>query len=500
METLVNLLDGFSYALTPVNLFYCFFGVALGTFVGVLPGIGSMAAISILLPITFYLEPTTALVMLAGIYYGGEYGGSTASILLRLPGSASSAVACLDGYPMAKQGRAGPALCMTSLASFAGGAVGIALMAACSPLLAQFALSFGPADYFAVMVLGLLASAAVTQGSPVKGVVMICLGVALGCVGTDTGSGLQRYTFGVPELFDGIDLVAIAMGLFGLSEVISSITQLRGGTVLAKVRLRDMVPTRKDVSNSVTPIARGSVIGCILGVLPGTGPTIAAFLSYAVEKRVSKTPKRFGHGAIEGVTAPEAANNAAAQTSFIPTLTLGIPGSATMALILGALMIHGITPGPNLMASHPEMFWGLVASFVIGNALLLLLNIPLIGLWVSLLRIPYSILYPAVIALICIGVYSLNYNTFDVLTVLVLGCAGYGMRLLGFEPAPLLMGFILGPLMEQYFRRAMLLSQGDVSVFIDRPISATVLFVSFAILVMVGVAKVRNRRKIAAVD
>lgn len=495
MDLAANLALGFAQAFTTTNLLYCFFGVLIGTLVGVLPGIGSMAAISILLPVTFYLEPTTALVMLAGIYYGAEYGGSIASILLNLPGTASTAVTCLDGHPMTRQGRAGVALFMTAVASFVGATVGILILALFSPALAAVALSFGPADYFAVMALGLVASAAVAQGSPLKGIAMVCVGILFGAVGTDVNTGLQRFSFGIPQLYDGISLVAMAMGLFGLSEVIASIRAMRGGAIGGRVRLRSMVPAREDVSASLKPMARGSLIGSGLGALPGTGPTIAAFLAYVTEKRVARDPSRFGKGAIEGITAPESANNAAAQTAFIPTLTLGIPGSATMALMLGALMIHGIPPGPALMTNYPEMFWGLVASFWIGNILLLVLNIPLIGVWVSLLRLPYRHLYPVIVCLICVGVYSLNANVFDVLAVFVFGVMGYFMRLVGFEPAPLLMGFILGPLMEQHFRRAMLISQGDLSVFVTRPISATVCAITVAILLYALYAWYRRRSR-----
>lgn len=481
MEALDNLMFGFETAFTATNLFYCFMGVFLGMLIGVLPGVGSIAAVSMLLPVSFYLDPGTALVMLAGVYYGAEYGGSTASILLNLPGTPSSAVTCLDGYPMAKQGRAGVALFMTTIASFAGSVLGIFALIALSPAMTALALSFGSAEYFAVMVLGLIAAATISQGSPLKGLAMVVFGLLLGCVGTDVDSGIMRYNLGFSSLFDGINLVALAMGLFGVSEIISSVALKRDSGPLAKVPLRSMIPTREDTLRSVKPVVRGSIIGSILGPLPGTGPTIASFLSYAVEKRVSRRPEAFGKGAIEGIAGPEASNNAAAITAFIPTLTLGVPGSATMAFMLGALLIHGIIPGPALMTQHPDIFWGLVASFCIGNVLLVILNIPLIGIWVRLLQVPYDYLFPTIICLICIGVYSVNNNAFDIWLVLLFGALGYGMTLLDFEPAPLIVGFILGPLMEENLRRALVLTNGDFLGLFYRPISGTILILTIAL-------------------
>lgn len=499
MDLLANLALGFATALTPTNLFYCFVGVFLGTFIGVLPGIGALAAVSMLLPVTFYLEPTTALVMLAGVYYGAEYGGSIASILLNLPGTPSAAVTCLDGYPLAKQGRAGVALFMTTMASFVGGTIGIVVLTFFAPALAAFALAFGPAEYVAVMTLGLIAASAVGQGSPVKGIAMVVLGLLLGFVGTDINSGYARYTIGIPDLRDGISLIALAMGLFGLSEVIASIRASTGSMTAKKIPFRSMLPTRPEARASLAPTVRGTTIGSIFGTLPGTGQTIAAFIAYAVEKRVGRKPERFGKGAIEGIMAPESANNAAAQTAFIPTLTMGIPGSATMALMLGALMIHGIQPGPQLMTTHPDMFWGLVASFWIGNLLLLVLNIPLIGIWVRLLRIPYQLLYPAIVVLICVGVYAISNNVFDVGLALVFGVIGYGLRLLGFEPAPLLIGFILGPTFEENLRRALLLSRGDVTALVETPIAAS-LFAAAALLLAWALWTSLRPRRPAAVD
>ncbi|RKK01666.1 tripartite tricarboxylate transporter permease [Pseudoroseomonas wenyumeiae] len=495
MDMFANLALGFSEAFAPQTLLYCFIGVFLGTFIGVLPGIGALATISMLLPLTFHVPPTAALVMLAGIYYGAQYGGSTASILLNLPGTPSAAVACLDGYPMGQQGRAGVALLMTTVASFVGSSLGIIILTAFSPLLADVALSFGPADYFAMMLLGLVAAATLAQGSPVKGISMVLLGLALGMVGTDVQTGQQRFTFGIPQLSDGISLVALAMGLFGVAEVIASINRmLVGQKAKEKITLRSMVPTARDMKDSALPMLRGTGVGAIFGALPGAGATIASFMSYAIEKKVARDPSRFGKGAIEGVTAPESANNAAAQTAFIPTLTLGIPGDAVMALMLGAMIIQGIQPGPRLVTEHPELFWGLIASFWIGNVMLVILNLPLIGIWVKMLSIPYRILYPAILLFICIGVYSVNNSAFDILLVLIFGIVGYGMMLLKFEPAPLILGFILGPLMEEHLRRAMLLSRGDPMVFLERPISASFLAVTFALLAWAIFALLRQQR------
>ncbi|MCK9260409.1 MAG: tripartite tricarboxylate transporter permease, partial [Azoarcus sp.] len=396
MDFLANLVLGFDAAIAPATLLYCLLGVTLGTFIGVLPGIGPLAAISLLLPLTYYVPPTAAIIMLAGVYYGAQYGGSTASILLNLPGTPSSAVACLDGHPMARQGRAGVALFMTTIASFLGAMFGLVILAGFSPAIAELGLMFGPAEYFAIMVLGLVA-AATLSGSPLKGTAMVVFGLLLSMIGTDVNSGVSRYYFGVSGLMDGISLVALAMGLFGVADVIAGINNIRHTGPASSISLRSMLPTREDVSRSWLAMLRGSAIGSFFGALPGTGTTIASFMSYSTEKRIAKDPKRFGKGAIEGVAAPEAANNAAAQTAFVPTLSLGIPGDATMALMLGALIIHGITPGPLLMSERPDVFWGLIVSFAFGNLMLLVLNIPLIGIWVSMLRIPYHVLYPFIL-------------------------------------------------------------------------------------------------------
>jgi TctA family transporter len=485
MDIFSNLALGLETALTPVNLLYCFIGVFLGTFIGVLPGIGALAAISMLFPITYHLEPTTALIMLAGIYYGTAYGGSTASILLNIPGGSSSVVTCLDGYPMARQGRAGAALALTAIGSFFGGVFGILVLSLFSPLIANSALSFGPAEYFTLMVLGLIAASAITEGSAAKGLAMVVLGVLLATVGMDPQSGTPRFTFGTLDLMDGLGMSALAMGLFGISEVIASIRTKKDGpapVTTHSVSMRSLIPTRDDMRRSWMPMLRGSTIGSFFGALPGTGPSIASFVSYSVEKRVSRTPERFGKGAVEGVVAPETANNAADQTAFIPTLTLGIPGSATMALMIGAMMVHGIHPGPQMMTEQPAMFWGLVMSFWVGNVLLIILNLPLIGLWVRLLTIPYHLLFPAIVMFISIGAYSVRYSAFDVLTVAGFGALGYVMRIFAMPAAPLLLGFVLGPLIEQHFRRAMVLARGDLMAIVERPISGTFVVISVLLL------------------
>lgn len=482
MDMLANIGLGLEIALTPHNLLYCFMGVFLGTLVGAIPGIGALAAMSMLFPITFYLDPTTALIMLGGIYYGTAYGGSIASILLNLPGTASSAATCIDGYPMAQQGRGGVALLMTALASFIGGSIGILLLMLFAPIIASYALKIGSAEYFSLIVLGLIAASSISDGSALKALAMVVLGIMFGCVGIDIYTGTVRYAFGMYELADGVNLIALAMGIFGVAEVIATVGKATVGQVNQNVTLRSMRPTRDEVRRSVAPVARGSAIGSFFGTLPGTGPTIAAFISYAVEKRVAKEPGRFGKGAIEGVVAPEAANNAADQTSFIPTLSLGIPGSATMALILGVMMIHGIVPGPTLVNDRPDLFWGLVMSFWIGNLMLVVLNIPMIGFWVRLLQIPYHLLFPAVLMFICIGTYAVNYNNVDIWLVLLFGLIGYLMRIFDWPAAPLLLGFVLGPLMEEHFRRAMLLSRGDFMTFFNRPISATTMAITALIL------------------
>ncbi|MDP2779619.1 tripartite tricarboxylate transporter permease [Devosia sp.] len=485
METLANLGLGFQAALTWESLLFCLLGVSLGTFVGVLPGIGALATISMCLPLTFYLDPMHGMIMLAGIFYGAQYGSSTASILLNLPGSPTAAVTCLDGYPMAQQGRAGVALFITTIASFLGGSFAIILLVGFSPVLADFAISFSSADYFSIMILALCAASTLSTGSVIKGLLMVAVGLLLGLVGTDISSGAARFTSGNIDLSNGISLVALAMGLFGVSEIFANLCRGEYATVDARaITLRSMLPTREDMRRFWPAAWRGSVVGSIVGMLPGTGPTIATFMSYSVEKRISRTPEIFGRGAIEGISAPEASNNASVQAAFIPTLTLGIPGDAIMAVMLGGMLIHGITPGPQLLTDEPTLFWGIVASFWIGNIFLLVLNIPMIGVWVRLLSIPYHLLYPAMLFFICIGVYSVSYSTFDVLLTLVFGLAGLFMNRFGFPAAPLLLGFVLGPLLEEHFRRALVLSRGDLAVFLERPIS--LIFLAMTALVLAG--------------
>ncbi len=495
MDILSSFYAGLSVVLQPQNLMYCFIGVFVGTFVGVLPGIGSMAAISMILPLTFYLEPTTALVMIAGVYYGAEYGGSIASILMNIPGTPAASITAIEGYPMAKKGRAGVALFSTAMASFGGGMIGMVVIAVLSPILAKLALSFGPADYFSVILLGLMAASAVSNGGAVKGIAMVVAGLMLGTIGIDLTTGDLRYTMGIPELRDGIHIVIIAMGLFGVSEVIASIRANKSGAATLSIDYNDFYPSKEEWKMMVAPILRGGAIGSFFGALPGTGQTIAAAIAYAVEKRVNPLRAKFGTGVVPGVAVPEAANNSATQTAFIPTLTLGVPGSPPMAIVIGALMIYGITPGPRLLTDEPDLFWGLVASFLVGNIMLVILNIPLIGIWVRLLKIPYKYMYPTIIVLICIGVYSLNNNVFDIWLTLVIGAIGYAMKLFRFEPAPLLLGFVLGPLMEEQLRRAMLLSRGDPMVFLERPISATLLAVTVGILALAAFSTVRKHRQ-----
>lgn len=492
------ILAGFAVALSPENLLYCFVGVTLGTFIGVLPGIGALAGISMLLPVTFYLEPLAALIMLAGVYYGCEYGGSTASILLNLPGTAANAVTCLDGYPMARQGRAGVALLVTALSSFVGGCIGIVLMMALSPAIVVVALSFGASEFFAFMLLGLFAAAGAGSGGLVRGLAMVFVGVLLGCVGVDINSGVARYNFGIFSLYDGISIVIIAMGMFGVAELIFAMVHGDNKQMLRRVTLRSMLPTRDDTRRLAAPTLRGTGIGAFIGVLPGVGATLASLLAYVAEKRVARDPSRFGKGAVEGIAAPEAANNAAAQTAFIPTLALGVPGSATMAVMLGALTIHGISAGPLLMTNHPEMFWGLIASFWIGNVLLLVLNIPLIGVWVRILQVPFRLLYPVILVLVCMGVYSLHGNVFDIWLLLIVGVVGYFMRLTHLEPAPLLMGFILGPMIEENFRRALIIGRGDYLVLFKSPISATVYLIMAAILAWILWNRLAEHRRRAS--
>lgn len=497
MDLLSNLGLGLGVALSLTNLFYCFLGALLGTIIGVIPGLGVLAAISLLFPLTFNLEPTTALIMLGGIWYGTTYGGSTASILLNLPGTPANAVTCLDGYPMARQGRGGVALFMTTVASFFGATFGIVLLTLFTPVIAEYALRFGSAEYFALMLMGLVAASTMAEGSAIKGLAMVTLGIIIGLAGMDTQSATIRFTFGVLGLLEGVSLIALAMGIFGIAEIIMSVRRIQAADIDPdSVKLSAIKPSRDEVGRSWFPMLRGSALGSFFGTLPGTGPSIAAFLSYGIEKRINKKPERFGKGAIEGIMGPESANNAADMTAFIPTLSLGVPGSATMALMLGVLMIHGVAPGPNLISGQPELFWGLIMSFWVGNIILLVLNIPFIGLWVRMLTIPYHLLYPSVIVFICIGAYTANLSSLNIWMVALFGAVGFAMRILRFPGAPLLLGFVLGPMMEEHFRRAMVLSRGDFATFIERPLSAIILGLTAAILIwgVMGASNLRKRR------
>ncbi|WBU61734.1 tripartite tricarboxylate transporter permease [Paracoccus albus] len=493
MTTLEGIAYGFSVALQPGVLIYCLLGVTLGTFIGVLPGIGAMAAISLLLPITYYITPEAALIMLAGVYYGAQYGGAVASILLRLPGTPQSAVTTLDGYPMARQGRAGVALFVSMVSSFAGSILGIVVLVVLAGWLSHAATAFGAADYAAMMILGLVAASTIGSDRPLKGFAMVVLGLILGCVGTDVNSGAQRFTFGQTELMDGINLVALAMGLFGVAEVIANIRDAERQAAPERVSLRQMMPTRDDLRRMIGPTLRGTGLGSFFGALPGTGSTLSSFLSYAMERRIARRPERFGNGAVEGVAGPEAANNAASITAFVPTLTLGIPGDPIMALMLGALVIHGVQPGPLMLEARPEMFWGLVVSFGIGNLLLLILNLPLIGIWVSMLRIPFRFLYPAILIFVCLGVYSVRGSAFDIVAVALIGLAGYLLAIARFSPALLLLGFVLGPLIETNLRRALLISRGDAMVFLERPIACG-FTIATGLLILLSIWQAWRRR------
>lgn len=497
MNTWDSLLLGLSFALQPHVLVYCILGVLLGSFVGVLPGIGAMAAISLLLPLTFYMSPEAALIMLAGVYYGAQYGGAVASILLRLPGTPQSAVTTLDGYPMTQQGRGGIALFTAMVSSFSGSLIGIVVLVMLAGWLSGLATRFGAADYAMMMIFGLVAASTIGASRPAKGFAMITLGVLLGCIGTDVNSGVQRFTFGHAELLDGLNLVALAMGLFGVAEVIANIRNPERQSIAARIPLRSLLPTRDDLRRLPLPILRGGTLGSFFGALPGTGSTLSAFLAYATERRLARQPERFGKGAVEGVAGPEAGNNAASITAFTPTLTLGIPGDPIMALMLGALIIHGVQPGPMMLEARPEMFWGLVASFGIGNLLLILINLPLIGIWIAMLRIPFNYLYPAIIVFLCLGVYSVRGLTFDIMLVAGIGLAGYLMTLAKLSPALLLLGFVLGPLIETNLRRALLIARGDPMVFLERPISAGFVLAS-VVLLLVPLWKIWRRKRAAA--
>jgi putative tricarboxylic transport membrane protein len=493
MDLFGNLIFGFGVALSWQNLLYCLVGVTVGTLIGVLPGIGPLGTIAILMPITYGVSPVGALIMLAGIYYGAQYGGSTTAILVNLPGETSAVVTCIDGYQMARQGRAGPALAIAALGSFFAGTVGTLLIALAGPPLAEIALKFGSPEYFSLMLMGLVAAAVLAQGDMVKSLAMVAIGLLLGIVGTDVNTGVQRFSFGVTELSDGIGFIVVAVGVFAIGEIIANLGDKEERRVLT-AKVSNLFPSKDDLKRSIGPILRGTAIGSFFGVLPGTGPAIASFGSYMLEKKLADDPTRFGKGAIEGVAAPESANNADAQCKFIPMLTLGLPASGVMALMLGALTIQGIQPGPEVMTSRPELFWGLIASMWIGNLMLVVLNLPMIGLWVKLLQVPYRLLFPAIMAFSAIGIYSVNNSSFEIYLTALFGIFGFVLMKLGFPPAPMLLGYVLGPMMEENLRRSMLQSGGDPTVFVTRPISATFIVATVLILVVMVMPAVRARR------
>ena len=498
MDLLHNLGIGFGVAFTLQNLLYAFFGAMLGTLIGVLPGIGPVATIAMLLPSTYALDATPALIMLAGIYYGAQYGGSTTAILINVPGESSSVVTAIDGYQMARQGRAGAALATAALGSFFAGCVGTVIIAAFAPPLTELAFKFGPAEYFSLMVLGLIGAVVLASGSLLKAIAMIILGLLLAQVNTDVISGTARYSFDVPELTDGIGFVVIAMGVFGFGEIISNLGRPAEHREVFTKEVKGLWPNRRDFLEAWPSVLRGTALGSVLGVLPGGGALLASFASYTVEKKVTRNPRiPFGKGAIQGVAGPESANNAGAQTSFIPMLTLGIPPNAVMALMVGAMTIKGIQPGPQVMTSNPQLFWGLIASMWVGNAMLVVLNLPLIGMWIKLLTVPYRFLFPAITLFCCIGVYTLNNSTFDVYMTALFALIGYLFYKLGVEPAPLLLGFILGPMMEENLRRALLLSRGDWTTFVTRPLSSGLLIAAALLIVIVSLPSISKRREVA---
>jgi TctA family transporter len=500
MEDLVaNLAVGFGVALTPLNLVYCFGGVLLGTLIGVLPGIGPVATIAMLLPVTFTLPPVSALIMLAGIYYGAQYGGSTTAILVNLPGESASVVTALDGYKMARQGRAGPALGMAAIGSFFAGCVATVVIALFAPPLAEVALKFGPTEYFSLMVLGLIAATVLAHGSLIKAIAMVVLGLLLGLVGTDVNSGVARYSFGISELSDGIGFVTVAMGMFGIAEIVANLDHKEKRAVFT-AKIGRLLPSREELVYCIPSVLRGTTLGSALGILPGGGALLASFAAYTLEKKSAKPPRKFGDGDIRGVAAPESANNAGAQTSFIPLLTLGIPSNPVMALMIGAMMIQGIAPGPQVMTERPQLFWGMIASMWVGNLMLVILNLPLIGMWIKLLTVPYRLLYPAILLFCCIGVYSVNNSSFDIYMMCVFAVLGYVCVKLECEPAPLILGFILGPMMEENLRRAMLLSRGDPSVFFTKPISAVLLGIALVLLLIVLAPAVKKKREEAFLE
>ena len=500
MELLQNLATGFGVALTPANLGFALAGALIGTLIGVLPGIGPIATIAMLLPLTFHLEPVSGLIMLAGIFYGAQYGGSTTAILVNLPGETSSVVTCIDGHQMARQGRAGSALAIAALGSFFAGTVSTAIIATFAPPLARLGQSFGAPEYFSLMVLGLVAAVVLAHGSIVKAIAMIILGLLFGLVGTDGQTAGLRFTFGITQLSDGIDFAVLAIGLFGVGEIISNLTQSATGGSVTTQKITRLWPTREDFRLAWPAVLRGTGLGSLLGVLPGGGATLSSFAAYVLEKKVARDPSRFGRGAVEGVAGPESANNAGAQTSFIPMLTLGIPGNAVMALMIGAMTIHGIQPGPQVMTERPEMFWGMVASMWIGNLMLLVINLPLIGMWVQLLKVPYRFLYLSILLFCAIGVYTIGNSPFAVLLAAFFGVLGYVFMRLDCEPAPMILGFVLGPLMEENLRRAMRISGGDPMIFVNRPISLGLLVAASILLVLVALPAIRSKREEAFLE
>jgi putative tricarboxylic transport membrane protein len=494
VDLFANLALGFSVAFTPANLLLCFVGVMIGTLIGVLPGLGPIATIAMLLPFTFKLDPTGALIMLAGIYYGAQYGGSTTAILLNIPGEATSVVTTLDGHQMAKNGMAGKALAIAAIGSFCAGSVATLIVAALGVPLTEVALLFSQADYFSLMVLGLIFAVVLARGSVLKALAMVMFGLLVGTIGSDIESGEQRLTFGILELADGVPFVVLAIGMIGFAEILRNLENPETRDVV-KGRIRGLLPTRADLKTAAAPIARGTLLGSILGILPGNGAVMGPFASYALEKRVSRTPERFGAGAIEGVAGPEAANNAGAQTAFIPMLTLGIPPNAVMAVMIGAMTIHGIIPGPQVISREPGLFWGMIASMWLGNIMLVIINLPLIGLWVKLLRVPYRFLFPAILIFCCIGVYSIRNTPFDVALTAVFGLVGYFFAKKGFEPAPFLIAVVLGDLMEEKLRQAMLRARGDVSIFVTEPLSLVLLLMAAVLLVFAILPAIRRRRE-----
>ena len=499
-QALQDLWFGFGIAFQGHNLMWSFFGVLVGNLIGVLPGMGALSAISILLPLTYTMHPVPAILMLAGIFYGSQYGGAIGAILLNLPSHPPHAVTCLDGYPLTKQGKGGTALGITMICSFFAASVGIIVMIFASPLLTAIAFKFGPAELFSIMLLGLLAGSTMSRGSALKGVAMTLFGLLCGVVGTDVNTGTFRFAFDIPDLSDGLELVAVAMGMFGIADFLLNVNRMKSITSNTKMRIRDMRPSMAELKEAFWPMVRGTAVGTIFGAMPGTGPTITTFIAYALEQKVSKTPHLFGTGQVAGVAAPEASAHSKTQVDFIPTMSLGIPGDAVMALILGALLIQGIQPGPQLITEHPDIFWGLIASFWIGNVILIILNVPLIGVWVKMLAVPYKYLFPSAMFFIAVGVFTTQNSLFHIWEVLAFGIIGAIFMVLDFSVAPIMLGFVLGPMMEENFRRALLLSRGDFTTFVTRPISLSLLIVSAGLLVLIALPVIRRKRAEAFVE